>query len=141
MTGSRRLALIFAALLAVLAALSLASGPGGFGAPYRLNADTAAVHAAGAVWGLIAARMGSRASNVFLVALGLAFCTDAFMGFTRGVFYLSFDAMREQAQPMPRPDRLAAVAVHALLGAIALIAGLRYANADARRAGKDAPPT
>ncbi|HPG02842.1 MAG TPA: hypothetical protein PLB34_07180, partial [Rhodoblastus sp.] len=67
MTGSQRLTLIIAIALAILAALGFASGHGGFGAPLRLNTDTAAVLAPFALAGFIAARMGRRISDLFLV--------------------------------------------------------------------------
>lgn len=139
MEGSRRLAFIFAVVLAAMAALGFVSGAHGFGALMRINADTAAVHAGAAVWGFIAARMGRRASNLFLVSVGLLFLIDAFMGFTRGAFYLSFEAMRGELQPMTRADRFMAVAPHIVLGAIMLFTGLRHANAEARDEDRSGP--
>lgn len=141
MAGSRRWALGFAIALAAMAALGFASGAQGFGSVVRINADTAAVHAAAALWGFIAAYMGRRASNLFLVAIGVLFLADAFMGYTRGAFYLSFEAMRGATQPMPRPDRLMAVLPHALLGLAALVLGLRSANAEAKERDRRPPPT
>lgn len=140
MTGSRRLALILAAALAVLAALGFVSGQNGFGAPLRLNTDSAAVQAGAALFGVIAARLGRRASDLFLVAVGLLLCVDAFMGATRGTFYLSFASLRGAVEPFAKPARYVAVLPHALLGIAALIAGLRSAN-DAAKTRQDAPPT
>lgn len=140
MTGSRKLAFILAAALAVLAALGFLSGENGFGAPLRLNTDTAAVQAPAALFGFIAARMGRRASDLFLVAVGLLLSVDAFMGATRGTFYLSFASLRGTVEPLARPARYIAVLPHALLGIVALIAGLRSAN-EAAAQRRDAPPT
>jgi hypothetical protein len=136
MYGARKLALALSILLAALAIFDFAVG-----APaLRLNADTGAVHAAAALWGLAAFFAGKKASSLFLVAVGLLLCTDAFMGMTRGAFYLSFDAMRGAVAPLGRPDRYIASATHLVLGAIALVAGLIFANRDARTQ-TGAPPT
>ncbi|HMN73091.1 MAG TPA: hypothetical protein PKA55_14600 [Rhodoblastus sp.] len=139
MTGSQRLALIIAAALALLAALGFASGHDGFGAPLRLNTDTAAVQAPAALFGFIAARMGRRASDLFLVAVGLLLVADAFAGATRGMFYLSFASLRGTVEPLARPARYIATLPHAVLGIVALVAGLRSANAAAAQR-RDLPP-
>ena len=135
MQGSRRLALGFSVVLAALAIFDLAVG-----APsLRLNTDTGVVHAAAAVWGVIAAFAGRRASNVFLPSVGLLLCVDAFMQATRGLSYLSFDAMRGTLQPMDRPARFVACLPSAALGIFALVSGLVHANRDAKQ-NRDAPP-
>ncbi|MCB1535699.1 MAG: hypothetical protein KDJ44_13475 [Rhodoblastus sp.] len=140
MTGSQRLTLIIAIALAILAALGFASGHGGFGAPLRLNTDTAAVLAPFALAGFIAARMGRRISDLFLVAIGLLLVADAFAGATRGMFYLSFESLRGTVSPMAKPARYIAVLPHAILGIVALVAGLRSANAAAAQR-RDLPPS
>ena len=140
MTGSQRLTLIIAIALAILAALGFASGHGGFGAPLRLNTDTAAVLAPFALAGFIAARMGRRISDLFLVAIGLLLVADAFAGATRGMFYLSFESLRGTVSPMAKPARYTAVLPHAILGIVALVAGLRSANAAAAQR-RDLPPS
>lgn len=140
MTGSRKLAFILAAALAALAALGFISGENGFGAPLRLNTDTASVQAPAALFGFIAARVGRRASDLFLVAVGLLLSVDAFMGATRGTFYLSFAALRGTVEPLAKPARYIAILPHALLGIVALFAGLRSAN-DAAKTRHDAPPS
>ena len=123
----------------VLAALAIFDFA--IGAPaLRLTADTGAVHAAAAVWGAIAAFAGRRASNLFLSAIGLLFCVDAFMQATRGLSYLSFDAMRGMLQPMEKPARYVACLPSAALGLFALIVGLVHANREARM-DRGAPPT
>ena len=137
MTGSRKLALVVASVLAVLAALGFASGENGFGAALRLNTDTASVQAPAALFGFIAARMGRKATDLFLVAVGLLLAADAFMGATRGTFYLSFASLRGAVEPLAKPARYIAILPHAILGLVALVAGLRSANAEAaRRYGK-----
>jgi hypothetical protein len=129
MQGSRKLALGLSIVLALLSAFDFA-----IGAPaLRLNSDTGAVHAAAAVLGLLCAGAGSRASNLFLVAAGLLFCTDAFMGATRGLFYLSFDALRGSVEPLAKPARYLASAPSAFLGVFALVTGLIHANREAKR--------
>ena len=135
MHGARKLALVLSALLAALAIFDFAVG-----APaLRLNTDTGAVHAAAALWGFGAVFAGKKASSLFLVAAGLLLATDAFMGVTRGAFYLSFDAMRGAVTPLGKPARYLASAPHLVLGVVALVAGLIFANRDARtRTG--APP-
>lgn len=135
MQGSRRLALGMSVVLAALAIFDLTVG-----APtLRLTTDTGVVHAAAAVWGLIAAFAGRRASNLFLSAVGLLLCVDAFMQATRGLSYLSFDAMRGVLQPMDRPARYIACLPSAALGAFALVSGLVHANRDAKQ-NLGAPP-
>ncbi len=140
MTGSRRLALVIASALAVLAALGFASGENGFGAALRLNTDTASVQAPAALFGFIAARMGRKASDLYLVAVGLLLSVDAFMGATRGTFYLSFASLRGTVEPLAKPARYIAILPHAILGIVALVAGLRSANAAAAQR-QDLPPT
>ena len=140
MTGSQRLALIIAAALAVMAALGFASGHDGFGAPLRLNTDTAAVQAPFALAGFLAARMGRRISDLFLVAIGLLLVADAFAGATRGTFYLSFASLRGPVEPLAKPARYVAVLLHGIIGVVALVAGLRSANAAAAQR-RDLPPS
>ena len=135
MDGSRKLALALSILLAALAAFDFTVGSPAL----RLNADTGAAHAAAALWGAGAAYAGRRASSLFLVAIGLLFCTDAFMGATRGTFYLSYDALRGPVEAMARPARYMASATHGLIGAVALVAGLMFANAEAKL-NSGAPP-
>jgi hypothetical protein len=136
MDGSRKLAFALSAVLALLTVFDFT-----IGAPaLRLNSDTGAVHAALAIWGLLAAASGARASNLFLVAAGLLLATDAFMGFTRGIFYLSFDAVRGAVEPLARPARYWGSALHAILGAVALVAGLAAANRQAKATSRNAPP-
>ncbi|MFT4095718.1 MAG: hypothetical protein QM651_01255 [Rhodoblastus sp.] len=139
MTGSQRLAFIIAAALAVLAALGFASGHDGFAAPLRLNTDTAAVQAPFALAGFIAVRMGRRLSDLFLVAIGLLLVADAFAGATRGTFYLSFASLRGAVEPLAKPARYVAILPHAIIGLVALVAGLRSANAAATQR-RDLPP-
>ncbi|HRY02993.1 MAG: hypothetical protein KDJ20_01270 [Hyphomicrobiales bacterium] len=140
MTGSQRLTLVVAAALAIMAALGFASGHGGFGASMRLNTDTAAVYAPAALFGFVAARMGRRAADLYLVAVGLLLVADAFAGATRGIFYLSFESLRGTVTPMTKPARYIAVLPHAILGIVALVAGLRSANAAAAQR-RDLPPS
>ncbi len=139
MTGSRKLAVVVATILAVLAALGFVSGENGFGAALRLNTDTASVQAPAALFGFIAARMGRKASDLYLVAVGLLLSVDAFMGATRGTFYLSFASLRGTVEPLAKPARYIAILPHAVLGLVALAAGLRSANAAAAQR-RDAPP-
>ena len=139
MTGSQKLAHIIAAILVVMATLGFASGHDGLGATLRLNTDTAAVQAPFALAGFVAARMGRRMSDLFLVAIGLLLVADAFAGATRGMFYLSFASLRGTVEPLARPARYFAVLPHAVLGVIALVAGLRSANAAAAQR-RDLPP-
>lgn len=141
MASSRKLTVALAVLLAAMAVFSFWSGYAGPGAALRFNPDTGAVQAAAAILGLAAAAMGARACNVYLVSLGLLFCTDAFMGFTRGLFYLSFEAMRGDVQPMARPDRYIASLPYLAVGAVALIAGFVNANREAQERNNVAPPT
>lgn len=136
MQGSRKFALALSILLALMTAIDFSSGAQAL----RLDADTGAVHAAAALWGIAAAFAGRRAASLFLVAVGLLFATDAFMGVTRGLFYLSFDAMRGAVAPLAKPDRYWASLPHLAIGAAALVAGLTYANRDARERRDGAPP-
>ena len=129
MQGSQKLALGLSIVLALLAVFDFAFGASAL----RLNGDTGAVHAAAALWGFGAAFAGRKASNVFLVAVGLMLCTDAFMGATRGMFYLSFDALRGTVEPLAKPARYWASAPSAVLGVFALVAGLIHANRDAKQ--------
>ncbi|MDE2361931.1 MAG: hypothetical protein KGM42_04565 [Hyphomicrobiales bacterium] len=135
MQGSRKLTLGLSGLLAALAIFDFAIGAPGA----RLNADAGAVHAAAAVLGFVCFGLGARACNVYLVGAGLLFCTDAFMGVSRGLFYLSFEAMRGNVEPLGKPARYLASAPSALIGVVALVAGLRFANADARRDRRPPP--
>ncbi|MFV0281606.1 MAG: hypothetical protein ACK5JM_12715 [Rhodoblastus sp.] len=137
---SRKLTLILAGALGVFAVLGFASGQNGFGAALRLNTDTAAVLAPAALFGFVASRMGRRACDLYLVAVGLLLCADAFMGATRGVFYLSFATLRGTVEPVLAPARYIAILPHAIVGVIALAAGLRSAN-QAAASRRDLPPS
>lgn len=139
MSGSQKLTLIIAAALAIMAALGFASGHDGFGSALRFNTDTAAVQAPFALAGFVAARMGRRLSDLFLVAIGLLLVADAFAGATRGTFYLSFASLRGAVEPLAKPARYIAVLPHAIVGIVALVAGLRSANAEAKQR-RDLPP-
>ena len=136
MQGSRKITLGLAIVLALLSAFDFAVGVPAL----RLNADTGAVHAAAAIWGVAAAFSGRRASNVFLVAAGLMFCADAFMGATRGLYYLSFEAMRGAAEPLASPARYWASLPSAALGLVALVNGFVNAGRDAKARPQGAPP-
>ena len=128
MQGSRKLTLGLSIVLALLAIFDFA-----FGAPaLRLTGETGAVHAAAALWGFGAAFAGRKASNLFLVAIGLLLSTDAFMGLTRGMFYLSFDALRGTVEPLMKPARYWASLPSAVLGVFALVSGLIHANREAK---------
>ena len=135
MQGSRRLALGLSVVLALMAVFDLA-----LGAPaLRLNTDTGVVHVAAAAWGFFSAFSGKRASNLFRTAIGLLFFVDAFMQATRGLSYLSFDAMRGTLTPMDKPARYVACLPSAALGVFALVGGLVHANRDAKQ-NAGAPP-
>lgn len=136
MQTSQKFATAIALALAALAVVDFTIGVPSL----RLNTDTGAIHAAGALCGFVCVYAGRRMSNLFLAGAGLLLFADAFQGATRGTFYLSFDALRGAVTPLDRPARFIAAAPHGIIGAVALVAGLMFANRDAKD-DRRAPPT
>lgn len=126
---SRKIVLLCAA---VLGALAVAGFVPGLADLLHLNATKNTANLALALVAVGASFLGARVCNVFLVSLGLLLCIDAFMGMTRGLFYLDFAALGGEVIKPTGAARLLASLPHALLGAFALVQGLRLANRDAR---------
>ncbi len=130
MNESRNVALIVALALGVWGAIAVAVGAA-LG-PFHANPTKGSAELAAAAVGVVAYFAGRRISNVYLVGVGLLLLVDAFMGLTRGVFYLDFAALNGKVVPLVWPDRGLASLPHLIVGALAFYAGLAFANRDAR---------
>lgn len=137
MNDSRNVALLVAIALGLWGAVAVAVA-GALG-PFHANPGKGVVELAAAAAGVAAYFAGRRISNVYLVGVGLLMLADAFMGLTRGLFYLDFAALNGAVVPLVWPDRGIASLPHLIVGALALYAGLAFANRDARAEPRDPP--
>ncbi|CRK75518.1 hypothetical protein NIG5292_01566 [Nereida ignava] len=85
------------------------------------------LHLASALWALIAAFMGARASKVFLVVFGALYLGDGLLGFATGWGYLDFGIFTNTSDGISfTVFRVLANLPHIALGGVALFAGLRF---------------
>jgi hypothetical protein len=123
--------------MALFALAGLAFGDLG---PLARNTTKDAAFLALAFVGLAVRMADQRIGNVYLVGLGLLLLADAFMGLSRGVFYLDFIGLQTKVEPLQGAARLWASAADLIFGASALYYGLVIANREAKsRLDADAP--
>ena len=85
------------------------------------------LHLASALWALIAAFMGARASKVFLVAFGALYLGDGLLGFVTGWGYVDFGIFTNTSDGISfTVFRVLANLPHIALGGVALFVGLRF---------------
>jgi hypothetical protein len=130
MSFEKRVCLIYAAILALVAAINYIPGltdPEGlaFGI-FALDIYDDALHLASALWALGAGLTSRRAGQVFLLLFGAAYLLDGVFGIFTGWGYLDLGIFTNASFGFSlSPLRIAANLPHIGLGAIALWAGLR----------------
>lgn len=94
---------------------------------FALDLFDDALHLASALWALVAAFLGARASKVFLVIFGALYLGDGVFGFFTGYGYLDFGIFTNASEGLSFTlFRMLANLPHIALGGVALIAGLRF---------------
>ncbi|RVT82120.1 hypothetical protein DXV76_16720 [Rhodobacteraceae bacterium CCMM004] len=130
MSPLRLTALIYAVILAGAAALNYVPGVvdsngQAFGI-FELDLFDDALHAASALWALIAAALGTRASRTFLLLFGALYLADGLLGLATGAGYLDFGIFTHGRLDLPLGFRILANLPHLGLGGAALAAGLAF---------------
>nr|WP_107496981.1 hypothetical protein [Thalassobius sp. I31.1] len=94
---------------------------------FALDLFDDSLHLASATWALGAAILGSRTSKVFLVIFGALYLGDGVFGFFTGYGYLDFGIFTNPSEGISLTVfRVLANLPHIALGAVALIAGLKF---------------
>ena len=84
------------------------------------------LHLVSALWALVAALLGARASKVFLIIFGALYLGDGGLGFLTGWGYLDFGIFTNPSNGLSFTlFRVLANLPHIALGGVALIAGVR----------------
>ena len=129
MSFHRKIALVYFAVL--MGAASLNHIPGvtdadgvAFGV-FALDLFDDSLHAASALWALVAAIVSSRAARMFLLIFGALYLGDGAMGLAVGSGYLDFGIFTNGVLDLPFGFKILANLPHIGLGAFALLAGLR----------------
>lgn len=125
----RRAALLYAAVLAGVAALNYLPGiprPEGrvFGI-FALDSYDDALHLASALWAGGAALVSAGAARLFLLLFGAAYLSDGLLGVATGVGWLDLGILTLGPQNYGLVINVLSSAPHVLLGAVALLLGLR----------------
>jgi hypothetical protein len=94
---------------------------------FALDLFDDALHLVSAIWALLAAFFGARASKVFLVIFGALYLGDGVFGFLTGYGYLDFGIFTNASEGLSFTlFRILANLPHIALGGVALGAGLRF---------------
>ncbi len=125
----RRWALVYAAVLAAVAALNYLPGiprPDGrvFGI-FALDPFDDLLHLASALWALLAGLRSGGAARAFLLLFGLAYLSDGLLGVATGAGWLDLAILTIGPQDWGLAFNVMASTPHVLLGALALGLGLR----------------
>ncbi len=128
-TVHRRAALLYAATLALVAALNHLPGiprPEGrvFGL-FALDPYDDALHLASALWALGAALLSGRAARLFLLLFGAAYLSDGLLGVATGVGWLDLGILTLGPQDYGLLINVLSSLPHVLLGAVALLLASR----------------
>ncbi len=91
---------------------------------FALDLFDDALHAASAVWALIAALVSSRAARTFLVLFGALYLGDGALGLATGSGYLDFGIFTYGVQDLDFGFKILANLPHIALGGFALASGL-----------------
>jgi hypothetical protein len=133
MTYERKLCLVYAVILTLVAAINYIPGltdPEGlaFGV-FALDIYDDALHLASAIWALVAGLRSSRAARMFLILFGAAYLGDGVFGMFTGWGFLDLGIITNPSMgPSLSLLRWAANLPHLALGAVALWAGLAAAR-------------
>jgi hypothetical protein len=124
----RTTAFIYFVVLALVAALNYIPGVTdadgvAFGI-FALDIFDDALHAASALWALVAALMSARAARMFLLIFGALYLGDGTLGLITGSGYLDFGIFTNGVLDLPFGFKIMANLPHIGLGLIALVVGL-----------------
>jgi hypothetical protein len=119
---------IYFVVLALVAALNYIPGVTdengvAFGI-FALDIFDDALHAASALWALVAALMSARAARMFLLIFGALYLGDGTLGLITGSGYLDFGIFTNGVLDLPFGFKIMANLPHIGLGLIALGVGL-----------------
>lgn len=92
---------------------------------FALDIYDDALHAASAIWALVAGLISSKAARSFLVLFGALYLGDGLLGLATGSGYLDLGIFQNGVLDLPFGFKILANAPHLLLGGVALWAGLR----------------
>ncbi len=129
MTLHRTTAFAYFVILAVVAALNYIPGVTdadgvAFGI-FALDIFDDALHAASALWALIAALLSTRAARSFLLIFGALYLGDGALGLATGSGYLDFGIFNNGVLDLPFSFKIMANLPHIGLGVVALLIGLK----------------
>jgi len=96
---------------------------------FALDIFDDSLHAASALWALVAALLSSKAARSFLVIFGALYLGDGALGLVTGSGYLDFGIFTNGILDYPFGFKVLANAPHILLGAGALVAALPWEEA------------
>ena len=124
----RATALAYFVVLALVAALNYIPGVTdadgvAFGI-FALDIFDDALHAASALWALVAALLSARAARMFLLIFGALYLGDGTLGLITGSGYLDFGIFNNGVLDLPFSFKIMANLPHIGLGLIALVVGL-----------------
>ena len=124
----RTTAFIYFVVLALVAALNYIPGVTdengvAFGI-FALDIFDDALHAASALWALVAALLSARAARMFLLIFGALYLGDGTLGLITGSGYLDFGIFNNGVLDLPFGFKIMANLPHIGLGLIALVVGL-----------------
>ena len=91
---------------------------------FALDIFDAALHAASALWALVAALMAHRTAKFFLVVFGGLYLADGALGLATGSGYLDLGIVTNGVLDLPMGFKVLANLPHLALGSVALISGL-----------------
>ena len=89
---------------------------------FALDLFDDSLHAASALWALVAAIMSTRAARMFLLIFGALYLGDGAMGLAVGSGYLDFGIFTNGVLDLPFGFKILANLPHIGLGAVALLA-------------------
>lgn len=92
---------------------------------FALDIFDDALHAASALWALIAALLSARAARLFLLTFAPLYLLDGLMGLAFGSGYLDLGIVTNGVVDLPISFRIMANTPHIALGGFALAMGLR----------------
>ena len=91
---------------------------------FALDIFDDALHAASALWALVAALLSARAARMFLLIFGALYLGDGTLGLITGSGYLDFGIFNNGVLDLPFSFKIMANLPHIGLGLIALVVGL-----------------
>lgn len=91
---------------------------------FALDIFDDALHAASALWALVAALTSHRAAKIFLIAFGALYLGDGALGLATGSGYLDFGIFNNGVLDLPFGFKILANLPHISLGGVGLASGL-----------------